>query len=145
MAQVDFYQLSRDPVERVVPLLAAKAVEGGGRLLVVSGDAAQRGQLSQALWNREGAFLANAEASDHHANRQPILLSDICHATNGAAMALIVDGTWHDEAAAFARTILLFGNDRTNEARHLWSTLGASGHALRIFKQRENGGWREGR
>lgn len=142
--QVDFYQLSRDPVERVIPLLAAKVLESSARLLVVSADAAQRAALSQALWAREGAFLAHGEAGEPHAGRQPILLASGCDAENGATIVLIADGIWREQAAAFARAILLFGADRTGEARQLWSALGAQGHELRIFKQRDEGGWREG-
>lgn len=145
MAQVDFYQLSRDPVERVVPLLAAKALEGGGKLVVVSADAAQRAALSQSLWERENAFLAHGDANDPHAERQPVLLAAECSAPNGARMVLIADGLWRAEAADFERAILLFAGGQTGEARQLWTTLSAEGHALRIFKQRDDGGWREGR
>ena len=48
--RVDFYQLSRDPVERVVAMLARKVLEAGERLLVVSSDADQRAELSKELW-----------------------------------------------------------------------------------------------
>lgn len=143
--RVDFYQLSRDPVERVVPLLAAKALDSGARLLVVSGDAAQREAISRALWERDGAFLANGMAGTAHDARQPVLLSGDCAAANGARMVMLADGDWRDDAAQFERAILLFGADRTQAARALWTALGGSGHELRIFKQREDGGWREGR
>lgn len=143
--RIDFYQLSRDPVERVVPLLATKALESGERLLVISADQAQRAALSQQLWGRENAFLAHGDAGGAYSARQPILLADTCSAANGARMVLIADGAWRDEAAMFERAILLFGGDQTTEARQLWATLGGGGHDLRIFKQREDGGWREGR
>ncbi|HSM53660.1 MAG TPA: DNA polymerase III subunit chi, partial [Erythrobacter sp.] len=39
--RVDFYQLSRDPVERVAAMLARKVLQEGQRLLVVSGDPGQ--------------------------------------------------------------------------------------------------------
>ena len=145
MAQVDFYQLSRDPIERVVPLLASKAQEGGGRLLVVHRDRAQLAALSEVLWAREGAFLANGEAGEPHAERQPVLLSGNCLAANGAAMAILADGEWRQEAAAFERTILLFGPEQTDAARGLWARLSGEDHSLRIFKQGDSGGWREGR
>lgn len=143
--QVDFYQLSRDPVETVLPMLAAKATDGGGRLLVVHSDAERRAAFSHALWARDTAFLANGEAGEPHAERQLVLLGDTCEAANGATMAILADGEWREGAAHFARTILLFGSDQTEAARALWGTLTGNGHALRIFKQREDGGWREGR
>jgi DNA polymerase III subunit chi len=145
VAEVRFYQLSRDPVERVVPLLAAKVLEQGERLVIVSSDPAQRAALSEAMWAREGAFLAHGEAGEAHAERQPILLSETCEAANGAAMVMIADGQWRDGAAVYERAILIFGAEQTGEARALWSKLSDGGHTLRIFKQGEAGGWREGR
>lgn len=145
MAQIDFYQLSRDPVERVVPLLAAKAVEGGARLLIVHVDAAARGTLAEALWARENHFLANGEAGTPHAERQPVLLSANCEAANGARMAILADGDWREAAGAFDRAILLFAPEQTDTARGLWSQLSGRDHTLRIFKQGDGGGWREGR
>ncbi|WP_133365760.1 DNA polymerase III subunit chi [Qipengyuania sediminis] len=143
--QVDFYQLARDPVERVVPLIAAKAIEGGSRVLIVHGDKDTRAVFSEALWAREAAFLANGEADAAHAPRQPVLLSGECEAANGAALALAADGIWREEFGTFARVILLFPPEQTEAARALWTRLGGEGHALRIFKQQEGGSWREGR
>ena len=145
MARIDFYQLSRDPIERVVPLLATKALAGGGRLLVVSHDPSQRAALAEALWSREGEFLANGEADESCPDRQPVLLAADCQATNGAAMAILADGEWREEATAFDRTILLFGPGQTDAARGLWARLSGEDHSLRIFKQGDSGGWREGR
>ena len=143
--QVDFYQLSRDPVEKVVPLLTAKALESGERLLVVSGDPEQRHLLSETLWAREDAFLANGAAGEPHAARQPVLLAENCDAANDARMVIIADGRWREDTVGFDRALLLFGPEQTDTARALWSTLTGSGHALRIFKQSESGAWRKGR
>lgn len=144
MAQISFYQLSRDPVERVVPLLAAKALESGGRVLVVSGDAAQRAALSDALWAREGEFLAHGEADAPHSDRQPTLLAARCEGANGARTVIFVDGEWRGEAVGFERAMLLFGPEQTAAARGLWTQLTSMGHAPRIFKQHDDGRWREG-
>lgn len=144
MAQVDFYQLSRDPVERVVPSLASRVLDAGGKLLLVSGDAGQRAALSDALWAR-GGFLAHGEAGARHAERQPVLLSDRCEAENGARIAILADGEWREECSGFERTILLFAPEQRSGAQGLWRDLREAGNALRIFKQDERGAWREGR
>lgn len=142
--RVDFYQLSRDPVEKVVPLLAGKVLESGGRLLVVSAEEGQRQALAKALWEADG-FLANGMAEAAHAERQPILLSGECAAANGAAMVLIADGQWREEAAGFDRALLLFDEAATQPARELWQALAArEGVDRRFFKQTANGSWREG-
>ena len=143
--EVRFYQLNRDPVEKVVPLLAAKVLEAGDRLVVVSGDAEQRAALSQALWERETAFLAHGMAGEPCEARQPLVLGGDCNTLSGAQTALIADGVWRAEAETFERVILLLAAEQTVDARQLWVTLESKGHAMRIFKQREDGGWREGR
>ncbi|HWU03492.1 MAG TPA: DNA polymerase III subunit chi, partial [Novosphingobium sp.] len=58
--QVFFYRLSDGPVEQALPLLAARVVGLGERLLVLAGDGAQAQAISAALWaHRPEAFLAN--------------------------------------------------------------------------------------
>ncbi len=147
MTRVDFYQLSRDPVERVVAELSRTAMARGLRLIVVSAMEDQRAAISEALWAESGpAFLAHGDASGPHAARQPILLSESSEPANEARMALVADGRWREGLAAMDGVKLLFGPEQTQNARELWKALGArEGFALRIFKQREDGAWREGR
>ena len=140
--QVDFYQLSRDPVERVVPLLADKALERGARVVLVCDDAGQRAALSEALWAREGAFLAHGAANDPHAERQPIVIAESCEIPNGATFAIIADGAWREAAEELERAILLFASDQADPARALWKTLKGTGHSLRFFAQDGEGRWK---
>ena len=39
--QVDFYQLTRDPAEKILALIAQRVLDDDGRLLIVSDDKAQ--------------------------------------------------------------------------------------------------------
>jgi DNA polymerase-3 subunit chi len=39
--QVDFYQLTRDPAEKILPVIAQRVLDDHGRLLIVSDDRAQ--------------------------------------------------------------------------------------------------------
>ncbi len=143
-ARVDFYQLTRDPVERVVPLLTRKVRAQNERLLVVAKGEELRQSLSRALWDADG-FLAHGPLDAAHSKRQPILLAERCVAPNGATFAILADGVWREEAVQFARTMLLFGQQQTDEARALWQALGARSAIERhIFKQTLAGGWREG-
>ena len=145
--RVDFYQLSRDPVDVTVAKLARKVLQAGERLVVVSEDKDQRTRLSKVLWEQGGAaFLANGMADSPHAARQPILLSANCDAPNEARMAMIVDGRWRDEALAFDRVLLMFDAAQRDAAADLWRRF-AKDDAIdnRINKQDENGAWREGR
>lgn len=144
--RVDFYQLSRDPVDLTVAKLARKAMQAGERLVVVCGDPSQREAVSKALWEQGGgAFLAHGAAGEAHEARQPILLSENCAAPNEARMAIIADGAWRDEATGFARVMLLFDPAGRDAAAQLWRRFAAD-EAVdnRIFKQDANGSWREG-
>ena len=144
--KVDFYQLSRDPVERVATMLARKVMGVGERLLIVSADGEQRATISRALW-KAGAeeFLANGDASAPGADKQPILLSESPDAKNGATMILLADGKWREEALGFDRALLLFGGDDTQAARNLWRALDSrDGVEKEIHKQDESGRWRAG-
>lgn len=145
--RVDFYQLSRDPVDVTTAKLAAKALQAGERLLVVAGDSALRDKIGSALWSfGTTQFLANGPADGAHAARQPILIGESCDAANGARIALIADGQWRAGAEGFERVMLLFDEQATGAARDLWRELDAREDIdNRIHKQTPQGGWREGR
>ena len=147
MTRVDFYQLSRDPLLKAVPLLAQRVLNAGERLLIVAQDEGLLKRLSDALWSAgEGAFLANGFAHDPHAERQPILLSTDCAPANGAQIILLADGQWRAEAEGFDRVLLMFDAKATDAARDLWRSLAPREDIdNRINKQNEQGGWREGR
>ena len=144
--RVDFYQLSRDPVERVVAMLARKVLGSGARLLVVNEDTDQRAMLAQELWRAPPQeFLANGQSDAPGAERQPILLSGQVEATNGASMVMLADGKWREEAAQFDRAFLLFGEADTQAARDTWRQLDGLADVTReIHKQDAQGKWAAG-
>ena len=145
-SRVDFYQLSRDPVEQVAVMLARKVMQAGKRLIIVSDNPGQRAAISKELWRGgEEEFLANGEADAPHADKQPILLSENAEAANGAEMIMLVDGKWRAEALGYERALLLFGGEETQAARGLWRELDSADNVKReIHKQDENGRWRAG-
>lgn len=142
--RVDFYLLSRDPVETALPRIA-RAVKGAGqRLLVVSADPAQLAALDQALWQQEPEqFLAHGVAGDRHAARQPLLLADSCVAQNGATYVALADGQWRDEALAFERVFLFFDDSNRPAARQTWTLLRGRDGVERHFWQQDGGRWSE--
>jgi DNA polymerase III subunit chi len=143
--QVDFYQLTRDPAEQVIPSIAQKILDDGGRLLVVSGDAAQLDQLSEALWSSKAdSFLAHGRAGEVATSLQPILLSDAVTAENGAQMVALADGIWRDEALSFVRAFYLFPPDRTDDARKAWRGLNDKPNVERRYWKQDGGKWRQG-
>ena len=145
--RVDFYQLSRDPVDVTVAKLASKAMQAGERLLVVAEHEVLRARISDALWGHGKAdFLANGQADAPHAARQPILLGSECAAPNEARILIIADGRWREEAEQFTRVMLLFDEQATEDARDLWRQLAPREDIdNHIHKQTPEGRWREGR
>ena len=140
--RVDFYQLSRDPAEAALPLIAGKVVESGERLLVVSADGEQRGRIRQALWSvGPQAFLANGEAGEGEEERQPILLSDRVDPINGARFLAIADGQWREGEEPFVRTFYLFDETTVQQARGVWRDLRGREGVEHYYWKQEGGRW----
>jgi len=144
--RVDFYQLSRDPAEHALPLIARATLGAGQRLLVVSGDAEQLGRIDEALWARlPDGFLAHGQSGGAHDARQPILLSASADGPgNGARYLAIADGVWREGEPAFERTFLLFDEATVQGARECWRMLGQREGIERKFWKQQGGKWVEG-
>lgn len=143
LMRVDFYQLTNDPAEQVLPLIARNTLASGERLLVVSEDAGQLQRVSEALWTRlPETFLANGHASEPHAARQPILLSAEPEPANGAKFLALADGIWRE--GTFERVFLLFPPARIDDARGCWRMLGTREGVERRYWRQEQGKWKEG-
>jgi DNA polymerase-3 subunit chi len=143
--QVDFYQLSRDPAEGVIPGIARRILEDGGRLLVVSQERAQLDRISQSLWSAgPETYLANDHDDAPQPDVQPILLSAGCIAANGARHIALADGQWREDALSFERAFYFFDDATIAQARTAWRQLSkAEGINPRFWKQ-DGGRWRQG-
>ncbi len=141
MLKIDFWQVTDDPIEKVAALIAQRTLESGARLLVVSGKADQRAAISRALWQAgPESFLANGEADAPGAERQPILLSPVLAARNGASHVVLADGQFR-ETTGFARVFLLFTPDGALAARQAWSAQDGRADVERAYYAQENRRW----
>lgn len=139
--KTDFWQLSRDPVEKVVALIAGRVLGSDERLLVVAADPDQRKTIARELWQAAPeSFLANGEASGASAEQQPILLSETCEPANGASHIIFADGEWR-ETDGFARAFLLFNEATVEAARATWRSLDGQDDLERAFFRQEDGKW----
>jgi DNA polymerase III subunit chi len=139
--KLDFWQYTHDPLEKVVTLIAKRAVGEGQRVLVVSSDPDQRAAISRALWQAGAeSFLANGEADVPGAEHQPILLAPEPVATNGASHLILADGTFRD-APGFARVFLLFPPDAAPAARTAWRAQDGREDVERAYYAQEDGRW----
>jgi DNA polymerase III subunit chi len=143
--QVDFYHLTRLPLERALPRIAERVVESGGRLLVVAGAAEARARLDQLLWSyTPESFLPHAQAGGEGDALQPVLISEVPDATNGARNIALADGVWREEALGFDRAFHFFDEDRIAEARAAWKSLAErEGVERRYWKQNDAGKWEQ--
>jgi DNA polymerase III subunit chi len=143
--KVDFYQLTRDPAEKVLPPIAQKILDDGQRLLIVSSDDGQIDGISKALWTwKPESFLAHQKAGEGDDTLQPILLSAIPVAGNQARFIALADGIWRDEALSFERAFYLFAPERTDDARGAWRALAENADVERRYWKQDGGKWREG-
>jgi DNA polymerase-3 subunit chi len=141
VTKLDFWQVTDDPVEKVVALIAKRALGQGERVLVVSADPEQRRAITAALWQAgPESFLANGEADAAGAERQPILLGSDLEAVNGASHLILADGTFR-EAEGFARVFLLFPPDAAPAARAAWRAADGRTDIERAYYAQEDGRW----
>jgi DNA polymerase III subunit chi len=139
--KLDFWQVTDDPLEKVVTLIAKRVLGEGARVLVVSADSEQRAAIARALWQAgPDSFLANGEATAPGAAAQPILLSDSLDAPNGATHVILADGEFR-ESDAFARTFLLFPPDGAPAARAAWRAQDGRSGVERAYFAQEDGRW----
>lgn len=145
MARLDFYQLSRDPVEQVLPRIAERILAEGERLLVVAEERERLDRISAHLWDAGPAsFLAHDHADAEMPEAQPILLSTQCDPLNAARRIALVDGRFRQEALAFDRAFYFFDESSIDEARSSWRALKANPDIALHFWRQEGSRWREG-
>jgi DNA polymerase-3 subunit chi len=140
--RVDFYQLGGAPADGVVASIAAKLIDEGQRLLIVSADEGALARLDRQLWDQGAAsFLPHELAGGSDDAAQPILLSQGTDAPNRARNMLIADGEWRDAALAYDRAFYLFDAETLEGARLAWKLLSGRDGVERNYWALEEGRW----
>ena len=143
--QVDFYHLTQQPLDRVLPQIAEKVLSTGARLLIVVGDDDERARLDRHLWTYSpDSFLAHAQLGAGDDSAQPILLAPDINAANGATNVALADGVWRPDALDFDRAFHFFDEARIKDARAAWKLLKDNDNVEpRYWKQNEAGRWEQ--
>ena len=143
--KVDFYHLTVQPLDRVLPVIAEKVLAASDRLLIVAGEETERAALDKLLWSyAPDSFLPHALAGSADDADQPILIARDPVAANAATNIAIADGIWREEALAFVRAFHFFDEDRIAEARAAWKMLAdREGIERRYWKQDDAGRWQQ--
>ncbi len=145
MGAVYFYHLTRQPLERTLPVLLDKARQAGWRIAVRGTDAARLDWLDERLWLEPAEeFLPHGCSGGPHDADQPILLTTGA-AANSPACVMAIDGAPvdPDEVAGLERVCILFdGNDdaAVQQARGQWKALTGAGCAAQYWSE-ESGRW----
>jgi DNA polymerase-3 subunit chi len=147
MAEVLFYHLERQPLERVLPQLVAKTLERGWRAVIQAGSEERVEALSAALWvTGEESFLPHGTARDGNADLQPVWITDKEDTPNRANVRFLVDGARAGDVKAFERVVFLFdGRDgeAVQNARTAWKEFLAAGHAVTYWREDAGGRWQK--
>jgi DNA polymerase III subunit chi len=142
--KADFYHLTDQPLERVLPRLAERVLADGGRLLVIAESERQRSHIDDLLWSYSpDSFLPHGRAGAGNDSAQPILISAGVDAVNGARTVALADGIWRDDVLAFDRALHLFDDESIGAARDAWKGLKDRPGVERCFWKREDGRWQQ--
>jgi len=141
-----FYHLQRQPIERVLPALLEKSLERGWRVVVQAASEERVEALDAHLWTfREGSFLPHGTWREGEAREQPVLLTVHDHNPNGATVRFLIDGvSIPDDAAAYARIVLLFDGDdpdAVETARARWGEAKQNGFDVTYWQPDAAGRW----
>src|SRR5215831_5323259 len=109
MTEIVFYQLQRQPLERVLPTLIEKSLERGWRVVVQAASEERVEALDAHLWTfRDDSFLPHGTWREAEAREQPILLTLDGDNPNGAAVRFLIDGApMPADADAYQRIVLI--------------------------------------
>jgi DNA polymerase-3 subunit chi len=141
-----FYHLQRQPIERVLPALLEKSLERGWRVVVQAASEERVEALDAHLWTfREGSFLPHGTWREGEAREQPVLLTVHDDNLNGASVRFLIDGVAvPDDAAAYARIVLLFDGDDPDAvatARARWGEAKQKGFDVTYWQPDAAGRW----
>ncbi|WCT75217.1 DNA polymerase III subunit chi [Sphingomonas naphthae] len=140
--QVDLYELTRDPVERILLRIAERVTGQGGRLLVVAADETLARRIDSFLWDHDpAAFVPHGRAGGAGETRQPILIADDVVPTNEAKSVALADGIWREAALGFERAFHFFDEATVDAARAAWRTLKDREGVTRNFWRQDGGKW----
>jgi DNA polymerase-3 subunit chi len=145
VTEILFYQLERQPLEKVLPQLLEKTLERGWRACIQAGGEERVEALSYALWTwREESFIPHGTARDGNAELQPVWITAGDENPNGAVVRFLVDGATIESFDGLARAVYMFDAadpQALEQARARWKEIKALGHEATYWQQDEAGRW----
>ena len=144
MAEILFYHLESQPLERVIPVLLEKSLERGWNVVVETSSQERAEALDYLLWTyRDDSFLPHSLAGGDADDLQRILITTRPHNPNGAQVRFFVDRAVPQSGEGYVRLVYMFSGhdpDAVTEARTAWKAL-RDGNEVTYWQQDGNGKW----
>ena len=144
MAEILFYHLESQPLERVIPVLLEKSLERGWNVVVETSSQERAEELDNALWTyRDDSFLPHSLAGGDADDLQRILITTRPHNPNQAQVRFFVDRAVPQSGEGYTRLVYMFSGhdpDAVTEARTAWKAL-RDGNEVTYWQQDGNGKW----
>lgn len=145
MIEVSVYQLTMTPLEKTLPKLMEKVIQGGKRAVVMASSKERVEVLNTILWTYSTlTFLPHGSVEDDFAEDQPIWLTNELENPNNADVLVLCDGAEVSDIQGFSRLLDLFdGNDlqATNQARQRVKDYRQQGCQVTFWQQGLGGVW----
>lgn len=144
MAEILFYHLEAQPLERVLPVLVERSLERGWKVVIETTSDERAESIDSLLWTfRPDSFLPHALAGGDADALQPVLITTRPHNPNGASVRFYVDRAVPASGGDYERIVFMFSGhdpDAVTEARAAWKTL-RDGNDLTYWQQEPGGRW----
>ena len=144
MAEILFYHLESQPLERVIPVLLEKSLERGWNVVVETSSQERAEELDNALWTyRDDSFLPHSLAGGDADDLQRILITTRPHNPNQAQVRFFVDRAVPQSGEGYVRLVYMSSGhdpDAVTEARTAWKAL-RDGNEVTYWQQDGNGKW----
>ena len=144
-ADVLFYHLEHQPLDRVLPNLVEKTLQRGWRAVIQAGSSERLDALDQMLWTyQDDSFLPHGTAKTGFASDQPVYLTTGDDTPNEAGVRFLVDGAVAASFTGAERLVFMFdGHDgeAVAVARGQWKAAKAAGCPVTYWQQTDAGRW----
>jgi DNA polymerase III subunit chi len=144
-AEVLFYHLDTQPLEKVLPGLVERTLARGWRAVVQVGSDERVEAIDQLLWTyADDSFLPHGTAKAGKSDEQPVYLTTGDETPNAAGVRFLVDGATTTLYTGIERLVFMFdGNDEeaVQSARRSWKSAKAAGCAVTYWQQSPDGRW----
>lgn len=145
MTEVLFYQLDRQPLDRVLVQLLTVTLGRGMKAAVQASSPERIAALDGHLWTHsDESFLPHGTAADGEPETQPIYLTENDDNPNGAQYRFFTEGAEIGDLSAYQRAIYIFDGRLADElelARARWREIKSAGHEATYWRQNDEGRW----